>query len=274
MSRSSYISSKAVVSEYFFKKGTGDTNPADEDLASIERSFKDSCGIVVDIKCPKCKIVECDCRASSPIEIDVKDYMLSSHPQLAQNYSRFLIGGEPNPNGQSYMMSNMHKGFQIIRPTSSYFHRLPQDIKSCQLPNLQTSVEYEIDNKILSVNSEDQNGEILMSYLGTRIDDEGWLMLPDEVYITKAISARISAGFALQEYEIKKTQVAERFWMNMLQYSDKLIAKARSKYRSKDPDQFMNIVLNTVLKRTPSYRDKTSGRLTQDRYQPNNYLLG
>jgi hypothetical protein len=233
----------------------------------VERSLTDGCDVKVALDCPKNK------DAAWSVEVDVKDYMLASNPAIAQGYSRFLMGHTGSEEG--HFQSNLNKGFQIVKPTLSYFHALPQNLKSCNVPYMiGGNLEYSINNKIVQINSDDPCGEILVSYLGRRVDDEGWLLIPNEVFILKALEARVVEGFAKQDYKRAKSQNNRAFWMDMKADADKLIAKAKSKFRIKDPDEFKAIIDNIVRRRVPVNRDRVSGANVKDQYNPGRYLLG
>ena len=163
--------------------------------------------------------------------------------------------------------------FQIVRPATNYFFNLPNELKLCNIPNYDTNLEYRIDNKIITLNNfeykcnncdkckknescylnypVEPNGQVLISYLGRKIDDNGFLMVPDLTYIVKAISEYMIAQVAFLDYSIHKDQIRERYWMNMSKVSNVSMIQAKSKFRTPEPDKFRWFLKRVWSKRFP-----------------------
>lgn len=229
----------------------------------IQRSVDENCEYKVSLVCSKCKTVDCSCD-SYPIEIDATDLALASNPELALMHSRFLAGYS---NRAGNYVSNINSEFTIIKPSSNYFFNLPIRIQNCQIPNIDNMMTYSIDDKILEVGGV-LTGEILMSYLGRRIDENGFQMIPNEGFVFKAIEGRIMEGFALREYSMNPNSNTERAWMNMQMYAGKQIGSAKSKLRIPDMDQWDQILSNKLLKRVVDDLGYMSNQYTPDRYNP------
>lgn len=232
----------------------------------IQRSFDDDCNKVVKVLPSKDKLnSDCD---SYPIEINATDVLLASNPELALNYSKLLVGYSNQPQG---LRSNLHGDFTIAKPSRNYFFNLPDKIKSCQVPNLDNFITYTIEDRIIDLNLNNRKTEILVSYTGRRLDDDGFQMIPNEAFVFEAVKARIMQGFALRDYHTSPTQITERMWMNMMQYADRLISKARSRLRIPDADQWDSMMDNIARKRIADDPAIHSNDYYEDRYK-NNFL--
>jgi len=234
----------------------------------VQRSLEDSCNLTVDVSCPKChKTDDCSCE-SYPMKLDVTHTLLASNPELSVGYTKFLVGYS------NQGKSSMNEGFKVIYPASNYYHSVPNDIRGCMIPDLNDDLTYSVDNKVLTTNSIDNDSQVLISYLGSRMDDDGWLLIPNEPFVFKAVTARIMEGFALYEYNSRPTQSSKDLWITMNAYASREISKAKSKLRIPDPDQWRDMLDRTWLRRLPNRDSTRSNEYFPDEYQPGRHTLG
>jgi len=113
------------------------------------------------------------------------------------------------------------------------------------------------------------NGQVLVSYLGRRMDPEGWLMLPDEEYVKQAILYRVMEFMALREYSKNQTQTTRAYWADMKAIADREIIKAKSRLRMPTFDEWEQFVENHWMKSFP-YRDYKRNNNTS---RPDQYRL-
>lgn len=175
--------------------------------------------------------------------------------------------------------SNINQDFTIIRPTSNYFFNLPREIQGCQIPDIDELLEYNIDNKIIEVNNfinynnytinnSERYGQILISYLGYNIDDEGFLLVPNERYVVKALEDYLILFFAKRRYNFKPTQMHRAFWMDMKQESMVSMSKAKSKLRRLDMDEWNEVGRQVLKNRNVNSPVNRSGKYTPDVHNP------
>lgn len=243
----------------------------------LKFSFSENCKANLDYNCKFCHKHECDCGEYQifPLELNTNKQSPNNAIDISHSYSKFLIGYTKYNNT---CVSKLDKNFEIIKPSYNYFFNLPNIIKNCNIPNLNTRFEYRIQDGIIEVNDTNNYGEVLIAYLGKKIDEDGLLMIPNERLYIDAVVARLAEGFALIEYTQSQTQSSRIFWMDMSAVATKKVARARNFFKIPNMDswdEFMNLVW---LKRIPydNIEDK-SWRYQPDQYFPqtngNNYTV-
>ena len=257
----------------------------------IERRLHDSCNITISLDCDKCEKKKCSCKDDSyPIELDVTQTILGANPELMIGYNRFLIGYS---NYNNSYRSNIHKGFTIIRPTSNYFFNLPTQIQECQIPSIDDLLEYRLDDGILEVNNgsvrnypygeltncvkkdclTDRSGEVLISYIGSRMDENGFMLIPSLSSVFMYLETYLLQEFAKRTYAFEKNQGARTYWLDMKQETNLLFAKADAQLRIPNKDKWEEITRNILLKNKAEFMTNTSGKYTPDRGNINQYAM-
>lgn len=247
----------------------------------LDFTFSENCHSKLNYKCKRCHETECNCGEYEvfPLELKTNDQSSSNAvkidntPDIAERVSKFLIGYTKYNNT---CVSKFNKNFEIIKPTYNYFFNLPNIIKNCNIPNLNTRFEYRISDGIIEVNDTNNYGEVLISYLGKKIDENGLLMIPNERLYIDAIIARLAEGLALIEYNQSQTQSSRVFWMDMSTIATKKVARARNFFKIPNMDNWDEFLNIAWLKRISydNIEDK-SWRYEPDQYVPqtngNNY---
>lgn len=201
-----------------------------------------------------------------------KASFLSELPHNKSNLEKNIVRHHIIP---SFTRSQKCPEFQIVRPKSNYFFNLPNELKHCNLPSYDTNLEYSINNRIIQLNNYDyrcnkcnscknknnsceanlpmeRHGEVLISYMGHKVDEEGFRMIPDELYVIKAVTDYIISYMAFIDYSIKRDQSSERYWMNVKMVAEKSIIQARSRYRIPPPDK-MSLFLQNIWSKKSQY---------------------
>jgi len=165
--------------------------------------------------------------------------------------------------------------FQIVRPSSNTFFNLPNSLKGCNLPMYDTNLEYRVSEGFIYLNNYDykcdmcngckkddhcymnypmeSHGEVLISYLGKRMDDKGFLLIPDESYVIKAVIDYVIAGLAQKDFSIERTQAAGNYFQTMRQIADISVTRARTRFRIPHPDDWEHSMSNHFNKITPYF---------------------
>lgn len=239
-------------------------------------NFSENCQTELEHNCKRCHRKDCECGEYQvfPLELNTnKQAPSNAVNDIGLSYSKFLIGYTKYNNT---CVSKLNKHFQIIKPSYNYFFNLPSIIKNCNIPNLNSRFEYRIQDGIIEVNDTNNYGEILMAYLGKKIDEDGLLMIPNERLYIEAVIARLAEGLALIEYNQTQTQGSRIFWMDMSTIATKKVARARNFFKIPNMDswdEFMNL---GWMKRIPYENiEDMSWRYQPDEYVPqtngNNY---
>jgi len=191
----------------------------------------------------------------------------------------------------SFSRPNKCPEFQMVRPASNFFFNLPGILKHCNIPCYDTNLEYRIDDNIIFLNNYDYScnkcqgcqkkekcynnppidskGQVLISYLGTKIDEEGFLMIPNEKYIIKAVTDYIIAYMARIAYANKMDKKTKDYFLTMSQLAEISTIKARSRYRIPSPDKWKHFIENIWLKQ----RGYSDWKENLNRYETDQYRL-
>lgn len=154
-----------------------------------QRAFDDSeCKYKITLDCPKCHKEECDHRGAY-VTIDVDDITRQQHPEYMYMHMDHLYrwGGM---NKKNIPYSKINSDFRVIKYAEHFYHNTKYHIPGCLNLNPEyvgdSKVEYTIPTPdILRLNRED--GEVLVSCLASRVDEDGFSLVPDIPEIIEAI---------------------------------------------------------------------------------------
>lgn len=158
------------------------------------------CELIITKDCPKCHQPDDECSCKSPEVVYKVDRLWElAHPEYKYNHMKhyYRHGGVINDN---QIASPFNPEFILMKPSTHQFFNADQHVPGCLNLNkrllINSNYEYKIDYPIINTNR--QEGEILLSYLAVRLDKDGYRMIPDmeEVfdvlkwYIIEAMSYR------------------------------------------------------------------------------------
>ena len=150
--------------------------------------------IEVRVLCNQCGNTNCRCRRGV-IEIDVDRIWELAHPEAyMKRFFRHGVVGEGSGNH-----SNRGKEWQLLRYAQGDFFRGKYFLSDC--PNLFAdhcynafSIEYP------HIKTDFSDGEIIISYLGRRLDEDGNVMIPNHPDLISAVKSHINYMWANQMY--------------------------------------------------------------------------
>lgn len=208
-----------------------------------------------------------------------------------------------NINKSIYAVSAKCPYFQLVRPTSNYLFNLPSELKACNVPAYDTNLEYRIDDGVISLNNyvkadcgncdgcrnsgaqnrynggdyvgvshgncvynyePDKDGQVLISYLGHRMNDEGFLLIPDNEHAIKAVKLSAMEAIAFMQYSMDKTRQNQQYYLTIQQSAFRARVQAKTKLRIPNSDVWNQFLTNHWLKRLPNYNMGDSNRLTRE----------
>lgn len=210
----------------------------------------------------------------------VQDRIVNNKTQVLSELSHVLLSNDSKPLHEkkifrNYVLPCFSKAskcpeFQMVRPKSNYYFNLPNIIKKCNVPCYDTNLEYDIKDGIITINNYDYKcnqckgcnektscylnypiepqGQVLISYLGSKIDEEGFLMIPNTPYSIKAVTDYIVAYMARIDYASKQDNKSKDYFLTMNQLSEISLIKARAKLRIPSPDKWDHFIKNIVIK--------------------------
>lgn len=197
--------------------------------------------IEINLKCPRCKDVECKC--DSPIiEVDIDRINEMAHPEYY--YSHF------------HRVSRWGEGKSVYNPKFT----LMQTVKSggfrsthlsgCQNLHCNDLCSYSI--KLPYLETSFPEGEILLSYLGYRLDEDGGIMVPDHPDVSLAVFFFLEWKAAWIKYRSTKDRGERTLMIDSKGFYEEHIGAARSALQIPDAGEFDEWVRNSWLRRLPN----------------------
>lgn len=222
------------------------------------------CKFKVNLECPECHQSSCSCD-STITTVDADVLWASSHPETQVAYMRHFygFGGNTQRYGQ---VDNGGPYFKIMRAAQGNFFNSSAFLSGCQTFDVDNVVEYKVMPPSLIVNF--QEGQVLLSYMGAKVDSSGWLMVPNTPYVFEAIHYAIEEKLAHAEYRKRKDGANRAYWSDMLMRRDQMIGRARNKLQIPDADEWMATMQNHFNKLRPYWKHESNmNRMERDAYQ-------
>lgn len=227
-----------------------------------QKIFGTDCHYKITKECPKCKSID-------PCECGMAPVVIIPNHLWHMNYGEQVYGAMSFREGYTSADRPVKKPqleFQILHRTTNNFHTIKEDLNdNCNYPRPGCRHEYSIRDSRLITSFKD--GEVLLSYKSKFLDDDGYLMVPDNVYAFEAITSYIAERNAFSNYHKYKTQSDRAFWFDMVQLSSKTIQVAKSKLNIPPQDEFEAWMKNHWRK----FVRNTSSEYNFDGYKPDEY---
>lgn len=221
----------------------------------VSKNHYTGCNINVRATCPSChkpcNPKQCDC-SSSVLEYEYTPnlYDKAAHPEWYPKmvglgmYNIGRVGKEP-VHGDCPM-------FKLMRPRTNSFFNINAHIPGCLNFNVTSKVTYEIhDNYQIEVN--EKECKVLISYLGYRIDDDGFYMVPDLPEVWDALKRYIDMKLVYGQWAKTADPKYERQYLTMDGLYEKAHAKAKMKLARVEPERLKAAWDNMVGKQIPHY---------------------
>lgn len=160
----------------------------------VQAAFEDECEIEINLKCPRCHKTACDCE-SPAVEVDVDRIWELSHPEYYyQHFNKVRWMGE----GRGYTSFYSPK-FKLMRYAQDNLFNADFLIGECvNLMCEECPHSFMIQGNFLEVDFE--KGEVLLSYLGKALDDDGDIMIPDHEAVFRAITHGLTHKYFHRKY--------------------------------------------------------------------------
>lgn len=208
------------------------------------------CHLEVNVKCPTCGDHNpCTCKAAI-VTVDVDRIFEMNNPQLTMGYMNHFAGyGKA---GSHNGKSKYHPEFRLMRTTCSSFFNVPYHISECVNINLDCNVEYLIEPPNMIINMKE--GEVLLSYFGIKLDEEGYRMMPDDPTVIKAVTYSLVERYLYQKYIQTLGRAEERAWQLNNQMMEKWISRAKHRMSLPDYDEIHSFVTGFIHRVVPAYK--------------------
>jgi hypothetical protein len=139
------------------------------------------CKMKINLECPTCHKDSCNCNTDIII-VEADQMWKDAHPEHNVGHAKHFWNY-----GKTDTYGNMlyHPKFHLMKRSSNNFFSTPYHIPHCVNLNFDSEHEYNIDLPKIITNF--RTGIILLSYLGQKVDKDGYPLIPDHPQVTDAI---------------------------------------------------------------------------------------
>lgn len=223
--------------------------PKSERVIQYLQKTADDCELEINLKCPKCKKFECNGCGSGDVVVDV-DRIWEMSNQHIHYSSKFMTVSHFGKGSSTHTPE-----FQLAKYVDHNWGGIQHLPKCMNLQCDNCTVEYSIKYPNIEVSFEE--GELLVSYLGQVLDEEGNIMVPDHPSVIEAITDHITFKYFRKEYNNSKDMADYRAYVDARNSRDASIARARSAIQIPSPQAWMQKAYNSSLygKMDLAYKD-------------------
>ena len=233
-----------------------------------KKLYGTDCNIEVSLKCDPCT----DSCNTKKIVMDADYNYLVNNPGWAYNHSKFVYGSRNSKNYHT-CGSDIFPEFKLMRRTTNNFFNVPYHINECLNFNENSTVEYNIEYPNIVVNF--KKGTILLAYIGVKVDNDGFRMIPDVEEVYDAIYYSIRERLLEQKFDVEPSQ-NNRIALQMAEHEAIQKRKiARAALTNLDPDEWDMIVRNHLVRTIPNYSWEAVGnRFIGDKTYVKRHTIG
>lgn len=241
-----------------------------EDIVQwTKNAFEKDCELEINLICPTCKTSECSC-TSPAVEIDVDRIWEMSHPEIYySNYNKIgRVGYGGGPANSFYCPK-----FKLMRYASNDYFNANNILTHCPNVHCKNCLhEFMLDLPYIEVDF--KRGEVLLSYLGKQMDENGDLMIPDHPSVFAAINWHLQHKWFHRMYLRNSDQHALNKSQIAINQRDTEIAIARAALQMPDFSQFYSWMEQSLYRRIPDRNHHmNSNKITVDPAVRYNNLL-
>ena len=206
------------------------------------------CDIVVSKECPNCD-------GSEVVKVTIDRLWDQSHPEYHYNHMKsfYSYGGLRNDN--KGVSSIFDPNFRIMKYSQHNFFNTDLHVKGClNLDDrllVNESVEYKLDLPYLKSSTKD--GWVLISYLATKTDDNGYRLIKNRHEVFEAINWAVEATMLYRMFRKSKDRTYESSARYAQQMADIKIARAREVLDTPDFQAWSSFLDNHWNKIYPYY---------------------
>lgn len=263
---------KAVITDEGFKKvheisyREEPTQPCsrEELYEFVQHSFDGSgCKLVMQLECPNCQ--ESSCKCDEGIIVDVNSISRRANPKLDVGHAKHFIGQKSTlerGNGCSF-----HPGFKLMRPATHAYFGLDHHVSGCINMDMGDTAEYRIEFPVITTSFKE--GEVLLSYLATPLDEEGYLLIPDHELIFQAIKLGLMEA-RMERAFITGMGPQERVnWQVLIAEKERIIGRARNELKLPPEHEVVAFFDNHLRKVAPYWGWRRNlNKYQKDQYRP------
>lgn len=231
-----------------------------EDIVQwVQGTLEKDCELEINLVCPKCHQSGCDCETPH-VQVDVDRTWEMAHPEIY--YRHFTTIGRFGY-GAGEWSSYYTPDFKLMRYASNDFFNIKNILGDCPNVDCQGCTnEFYINMPYIEVDFE--RGEILLSYLGKLLDENGDYMIPDHPDVHAAITAHLTHKWYWRKYLKDRDPLSRAIAQEAKIEREQSISYARSYLETPSFLDFKNWIENSYYKRVPNYHhSETVNKITE-----------
>lgn len=233
-----------------------------------KKIYGSDCKLDIQVHCDNCGEYNC---GSEVIKLDVDHNYLLKHPNYMYQHTKHLYGHGTLDSKNN--RTTLHPDFQLMRRTSNYFYNIPYHVNECINLKVDSKIEYDIHMPNMIVNFKE--GQVLLAYLGSNVDENGYLMIPNVPLVFDAVIQWIEERLAYIDYRRNKEQKDRIFWQQALELRDKKVKQARMYLDTLTPDEWELFIRNHWVRKVPNYKwESNHNSLVGDKTAVSRTLIG
>lgn len=206
----------------------------------------EGCTVEYNVKCNKCKEVSCNC-VKEDVIFEIDSRVAARRPEIY--YDNYLRAGRFGEGYSIYTPS-----FKILpHAKAKGLHNIKNHIPNCPMFTLKGEDWYVMDGDHFEVSFE--QGELLVSYMGTKLDENGDLMVPDHPYAYDAITEFMIYKYYRKQYLEKRDPSDRAIYSEAFQLSNLATQRARNTLNIPDFNSFLSYWANNAWVKMDSAYD-------------------
>lgn len=192
----------------------------------VDKSFGKDCQLEVKLKCGRCQEEHCKC-STAVLEFEIDQIYREENPWIwHNNFSHFVGYNAPTMDG--FPVSNLDAAFHLMKPKTSndVFWNSEYYLGICSKLGDVCRYTYSIEDKFITDLNE---GQVLISYTGRKMDSQGYYMIPDQAEVVEAIESYITERLTHRKWMMGDGNQTDRLrWIDAGKKRDELMARATS----------------------------------------------
>lgn len=235
-----------------------------EDIVQwVQGTLEEDCQLEINLVCPTCHKTSCSCD-TPVVEVDVDRIWEMANPQIY--YSHFTRMGKfgSGPGQNSPYSSYYTPKFKLMRYSSNEYFKLTNILTGCPNVNCDNCwKEFVLDLPYIEVDFEE--GEVLLSYLGKALDEDGEIMIPDHPDVFESIVNHLDFKWYRMQWKKSKDQAARAISQEAMQLRDLHMGYAKAALEIPEFQQFKSWMETSAWhKRIPRWSTDAAGRPVED----------
>lgn len=203
---------------YRIKPPTDSCGNREYEITQYVQDTHEGCEIEINVICPACHKTECSCN-SNDIIVDIGTSFEISHPEMY--YSKYAKVGR-----FGYGKSVHDPNWNILCHTENDWFGVNKHMPGCaNLHCRECPHTYRIEPPNLDTSFED--GEVLISYMGRELDENGTIMIPKHRDVFEAILQHITYKYYRREYLMRREASDRAIYQEAKFLRDEARVKAR-----------------------------------------------